>query len=70
MNDLQMNPYQWIAAINVLEKWWLTGRLMNTKGKALACRANGVVWHDRYLCGDVREVSKRKSKVKGAKNDR
>lgn len=48
MNQHQ-NIFRWLAAITVLEKWDVMGRL-GGKSDKIKCRAMGIVWHDRYLC--------------------
>lgn len=50
MNQMA-NPYRWLAAINCLEKWFLVAEKCSGTN-VLRAKACGLIWHDRYLCGD------------------
>jgi len=47
-----LQTWRWVAATATLDKWYLAARLPSNHSR-LGCRAAGLVWHDRYLCGDA-----------------
>ena len=53
-----MNPYKWLAATQTADLWREMCR-GGTRKRQTACKAYGIVWHDRYLCGDVRSFKKK-----------
>ena len=43
--------YKYIAATATLDKWHEMAK--RSKATRLRCIAEGLIWHDRYLCGDA-----------------
>lgn len=45
--------YKYVAATATLDKWYMVKTAKNNAYHRLGCKAAGLVWHDRYLCGDA-----------------
>ena len=47
-----LQTWRWVAATATLDKWYLAAQLPSNHSP-LGSRCAGLVWHDRYLCGDA-----------------
>lgn len=49
----EIDAWRLVAAKATLDKWWLSSGLADIRGYkrgAIANKAFGLIWHDRYLC--------------------
>lgn len=49
--------YRQVAAMQTLDKWYLLRGIADER-RAVACKAFGLVWRDRHLCGDAEKGRK------------
>lgn len=48
-----IEAYRYVAAMATLEKWYMVAQACRFRKNKRRAKALGIVYHDRYLCGDA-----------------